>query len=385
MKFLFVSEYGHRPQGFGGLQCNTHELSLGLVERGHQAVVAARLTTSDFLGIRTRLLGKIVGKRKLHDRINGYPTYRRWSVMESLPDLVAEIRPDVAIAQVLNPVPLANRLASLSVPAIVYLHDVAWPLLGGDPRTLYKAKFVANSHFTATSFRESFGLDASVVRPFFRPDQYRGTGPINDNVTFINPHPLKGVEIALQLVARCPEIPFRFITSWWLSEEQKASLASDVKRYPNLTVEPQTRNMKQVYRRAKIVIMPSKCDEAWGRVVTEAQFSGTPVIASNRGGLPESVGPGGMLLDPDGDIENWVRAIRSLWFDNACYSEFSAAALAHSTRDEIDQDKQIEALLSDAHQAIQRNAKADGGLVGADGSGKAALYTGAMSAHSPSP
>ena len=48
-------------------------------------------------------------------------------------------------------------------------------------------------------------------------------------------------------------------------------------------------------------------------------------------------------------------------------------------------DSQIEALLSDAHQAIQRNAKRTGGLVGADGSGKAALYTGAMSAHSPSP
>jgi glycosyltransferase involved in cell wall biosynthesis len=353
MKFLFASEYGHRPQGFGGLQCNTHELSLGLVERGHQAAVAARLTTSDFLGIRTRLLGKIVGKRKLHDRINGYPTYRRWSVMESLPDLVAEIRPDVAIAQVLNPVPLASQLAKLSVPTIVYLHDVAWPLLGGDPRTLDKAVFVANSRFTAAAFKEAFGLDASIIRPFFRADQYRASPPINDNVTFINPHPLKGIEIALQLVARCPEIPFRFIKSWWLSKEQKASLMNDVKRYPNLTVESQKRDMNQVYRRAKIVLMPSKCDEAWGRVVTEAQFSGIPVIASNRGGLPESVGPGGILLDPDGDIEDWVDAVRSLWLDDVRYNELSAAALAHSRRDEIDQDMQVEAMQSVARQAIQ--------------------------------
>ncbi len=64
--------------------------------------------------------------------------------------------------------------------------------------------------------------------------------------------------------------------------------------------------MKQVYRSAKLILMPSMWEEAWGRVATEAQFSGIPVIASNRGGLPESVGPGGVLLDPDGPLEPWV-------------------------------------------------------------------------------
>jgi glycosyltransferase involved in cell wall biosynthesis len=355
MKFLFASEFDHLPQRFGGLQCNTHELSLGLIEHGHQAVVAAKLLPSDFLGLRTRALGKIIGKRRLHDTINGYPTYRRWSVAESLPDLVAEIRPDVAVTQVLNPILLAQEFAKLSVPTIVYLHDVTWPILGGDPRSLEKATFLANSRFTAESFRKTFGLEVSVVRPFFRSDRYRSFPRINDNVTFINPHPAKGSELALQIVARCPEIPFRFIRSWRLSPEQEADLAAHVKRYPNLTVDPQTRDMKEVYRRAKIVIVPSKCEEAWGRVGTEAQISGVPVIASNHGGLPESVGPGGILIDPGSDVETWVNAVRSLWFDEARYGDLSAAAVTHSQRDEINPDKQIVALLSVADQAIQRN------------------------------
>lgn len=355
MKFLFASEFDHLPQRFGGLQCNTHELSLGLIEHGHQAAVAAKLLTSDFLGLRTRALGKIVGKRKLHDKINGYPTYRRWSVSESLPDLVAEIKPDVAVVQVLNPILLAQEFAKLSVPTIVYLHDVTWAILGGDPRTLEKAVFLANSCFTAASFQKNFGREPSVVRPFFHAENYHAVPRINDNVTFVNPHPAKGIELALKIVSRCPEIPFRFIRSWRLSPEQEANLMDHVRRHPNLTVDPQTRDMKQVYRRAKIVMMPSQCEEAWGRVTTEAQFSGIPVIASDRGGLPESVGPGGILLDPDGDVEDWVGALRSLWSDEARYADLSAAALKHSQRDEINPDRQIDTLLSVADQAIKRN------------------------------
>lgn len=355
MKFLFASEYDHLPQRFGGLQSNTHELSLGLIRRGHQAAVAAKLIPTGYLGIRTRALGKIVGKRKLHDKINGYPTYRRWVVEDSLPDLVAEIRPDIVVTQVLNPLPLARKLAELSIPAIVYLHDVAWHLLGGDPRTLEKATFLANSHFTASAFEKTFGLGASIVRPFFRPDQYHASRRSNENVTFINPHPVKGSETAMQIVSSCPEIPFRFIRSWRLPEEQEEALTDHARRHSNLTVEPQRRDMKQVYRRAKIVIVPSKCEESWGRVATEAQFSGIPVVASNHGGLPESVGPGGILIDPDSDIENWVRAVRRLWFDEAHYRDISAAAMLHSKRGEIDPDKQIDALLSVAHQAIERN------------------------------
>ena len=36
----------------------------------------------------------------------------------------------------------------------------------------------------------------------------------------------------------------------------------------------------------------------FGRIAVEPQFSGIPVVASDRGGLPEAVGPGGVLIDP---------------------------------------------------------------------------------------
>ena len=72
-------------------------------------------------------------------------------------------------------------------------------------------------------------------------------------------------------------------------------------------------DMRRFYRTAKVLLVPSRCNEAWGRVVTEAHFSGIPTLASDRGGLRESVGPGGILIDPDDDFSVWVEALSRLW------------------------------------------------------------------------
>src|SRR4030095_10030833 len=102
----------------------------------------------------------------------------------------------------------------------------------------------------------------------------------------------------------------------------------------NVTLRSAQREMKQIYGKSKILLAPSIWGEAYGRVVTEAQLSAIPVIASAKGGLPEAVGPGGLLIAPEGPIEAWVAAIRRLWDDKAYYADLSSMALKHATRPE---------------------------------------------------
>jgi glycosyltransferase involved in cell wall biosynthesis len=53
----------------------------------------------------------------------------------------------------------------------------------------------------------------------------------------------------------------------------------------------------QLYQDASILVLPS-LEEGFGMTAVEAMQAGVPVIASNRGALPEVVGDAGALVDP---------------------------------------------------------------------------------------
>ncbi len=93
--------------------------------------------------------------------------------------------------------------------------------------------------------------------------------------------------------------------------------------------------MKKFYKTAKILLVPSLWEEAWGRVVTEAHVSGIPVLASDRGGLPESVGPAGVIVKADAPIQKWVDGLSLLWDNFRVYNIYSEEAVQYSQRLEI--------------------------------------------------
>jgi glycosyltransferase involved in cell wall biosynthesis len=52
-----------------------------------------------------------------------------------------------------------------------------------------------------------------------------------------------------------------------------------------------------LYREASMLVLPS-LDEGFGMTALEAMHVGVPVVASNRGALPEVIGTAGLLVDP---------------------------------------------------------------------------------------
>jgi glycosyltransferase involved in cell wall biosynthesis len=181
-----------------------------------------------------------------------------------------------------------------------------------------------------------------VIYPYLEIDRYK-TKSTQENVTFINPVPLKGRDIALDIARLNPDIRFTFVEGWPLTGEERRLLRQRVASLANVRLLPPQLDMRSVYGKCKILLVPSVWEEAYGMVVSEAQISGIPVVASNRGGLPEAVGPGGLTLDPDGAIESWSEAIRRLWQDGSYYTELSAAARAYASRPELACEFQIDA------------------------------------------
>ena len=103
-----------------------------------------------------------------------------------------------------------------------------------------------------------------------------------------------------QLIARMPTAP-PLVLAGGQSPESEPMVART--RRPPLAgrvelpgyVPPAER--PALYRRALVFVMPSYT-EGFGMPVLEAMTCGVPVIAANRGALPEAVGDAGRLFDP---------------------------------------------------------------------------------------
>lgn len=335
LRVLFATRHSYLPQRAGGLESSTHDLCLELAAGGDRPAVLAMLETGGLLSLGNRIKRRVsFGRRFPADRRMGYPVYRGWTPERGVEEVVGRHAPHVVVVQGNKPIPLVRAVLELGIPAALYVRDVEFHRLGGTIPPDRRLLVLANSGFTAGRARQELGVDARVFPPLVRPDAYRVPAP-GDRVLFVNPHPDKGVEIAFALAEARSDIPFLFVESWPLPDDLRRVHRHRAASLPNVEWSEPVGDMRSVYARARIVLAPSLWEEAWGRIATEAQVSGIPVLASEHGGLPESVGPGGLLVDPGAPIDEWAGALSRLWDDPETYARLSAAAVEHARRPDI--------------------------------------------------
>ena len=138
-------------------------------------------------------------------------------------------------------------------------------------------------------------------------------------VTLINCNENKGGPLLPKLARALPEVQFLGIKGGYHKQMIEENPP------PNLTYWENQEDMTRVYKKTKILIMPSK-SETWGRTAVEAMASGTPVIVSRSPGLLECVGPAEQSCDRNDD-SCWIEKIRLLYSNQKAYAEASKKAL----------------------------------------------------------
>jgi glycosyltransferase involved in cell wall biosynthesis len=345
VRVAFAGGNGYPPEAQGGVQSSTHDLATRLVDAGGRAFVLAPLYGDGLFGLAARARLKFGRSGLVRDDRMGYGVHRAWFPDRVVRSFCDQVRPDVAVVQCHGTVPLAREFRAAGVPVVIYLRNVEFDELGGDLAPFSDAEFIANSPFTARAYRDRFGIEATVIPPTLRPSSF-ATASSEEVVTFINPVPEKGLDKALAIAARCPDIPFVFLESWLLDPPVIERLQAAIRPYPNIRLERRVPDIRTVYARTRLLLVPSKWAEAWGRVASEAHCSGIPVIGSDRGGLPDSIGPGGLVLDYEAPLDDWVGALRDLWFDDAQRARLGQAARAYALRPEMDGARQFTTFMS---------------------------------------
>jgi len=135
----------------------------------------------------------------------------------------------------------------------------------------------------------------------------------------------KGVKVLVDafeqfISKRAPEASLRIVGphSYWDAQPSGyyAALKARCDLNPRIELRGPTYNdqeLAQVYRDATVSVVPSTFPEALGLTSLEAQASGTPVVVSDTGGLPETVSPGHSgLVFANGSVEQLATAVLDL-------------------------------------------------------------------------
>ncbi|MGC8641926.1 MAG: glycosyltransferase family 4 protein, partial [Isosphaeraceae bacterium] len=119
----------------------------------------------------------------------------------------------------------------------------------------------------------------------------------------------------------------------------------DLRVHGNVSLMSHTSDPRQFWEVTKLCLMPSLWWENQPLVTVEAMLNGIPIIGSDRGGIPETLGKSGVVLPlPDRltpatrflptpeEIAPWVEAVIRLWDDQRYYDEHRRLAAAESHR-----------------------------------------------------
>lgn len=273
------------PLDYGGIERVVLWLCKGLVQRGHEVFVAA-LAGSE--------LPK--GARLIDMR----------SEASTALDLLSRLPPGVELVHFMAP-PLPEAWQRLPCPGVLTVHG------NGRPKEI----FPLNSIFLSQNHARRHGATAYVYNGIDPNDYLYEPSRKGKWNLFLSKTSwkVKNVRAAIRLCARA-RVPLRVAggSRPWLDRFR-------VHLHPQMTWEGPVGDQAKalLLTEARALLFPVQWEEPFGLVVVEALMSGTPVLASSRGSLPELI-PSRVGALPQTE-EEWIDLLQRPtlpWDPEAC-------------------------------------------------------------------
>jgi glycosyltransferase involved in cell wall biosynthesis len=186
-------------------------------------------------------------------------------------------------------------------------------------------------------------IKSIIVNPPLIAKKYK-TKSVDNYITLINVNKEKGGELFWKLAKKMPYRKFLAVVGAYGDQIVPRSVPK------NVTIQRHTPDMKKVYAKTKILLIPSVY-ETWGKVGLEAACSGIPSIAHPTEGLQESLGKSGIFVDRN-KIDQYKETIDILMDNDRLYKKYSTKSLQRSKDIAARFDQQI-VMLNQALKNIQ--------------------------------
>lgn len=277
---IHAALFNYPPGSMVGAWITTHEFLAHMVKRGHRVTVDRILVTNR----RERGAYKIDGVEVLSE--NGIPRTA-----------------EVVVSHLGDRGAASEEARSRGIPSVRMIHGQEQLM----HTRLNDTLAVFNSHSLATHVicNGWFG-DYIVCHPPVSPEQYRTTP--GSAITLVNLSSQKGGNLFWRVATAMPDVEFIGVRGGYGRQ-----ILRDLRDYPNVTLLDPVTDMRPIYARTRILMMPS-AKETWGRVAVEGMASGIPTIAHPVPGLVESLGRAGTFADRQ-NPRQWVDAIRTMDWD----------------------------------------------------------------------
>lgn len=331
LRVLFAHHRWWYPTAVSGADVANHEFARGLRKRGVEVRVHGIVAP------------ETEGRARQADYVaDGVPVCLVTSdFTSSLARVIGEFKPNVVVTSCPEPSSgaddigrMVETLRRFDQPVVLYVHDIGatLPLFEGVRDRL--SRVITNSEFMAGRVGELWATECDVVYPVPDLDAVYAGGAGGPFITFFNPLPHKGLSVAHTLVTRrFTDRPFLFVEGFIDPEAHGIALT----RSGNLVHARRSPDVATIYLMTRTLIVPSQWEEPFGRVAIEALYNRVPVIASRTGGLVESVGDGGILIDDFANVDRWAEAIETL-DDPQTRGELIEAGAAHAERFSLDNE-----------------------------------------------
>lgn len=170
-----------------------------------------------------------------------------------------------------------SKVASNHNGIATYIHSIS-------PTGLLSTKINAKWVFVPSKFVADI-VSQSCKPLLFRPpitwELYRSSFGSRSGVLFFNPITEKGVNLAITLARSLSSTPFQFVEGWW-------DVTNEIIGFPrNVEYIRKLPDPRILFRKNRLLIVPSEIQDASPRVILEAISQGCPVLGAPVGGIPE--------------------------------------------------------------------------------------------------